>query len=87
MRQISRLIQSKKKEVHVCAWKYKFACVPGHSYTSTGIDGENNAWQYVDDSEEVFDGLGAHDLVIVTAVPHSMDATLGFKMPPFTVFA
>jgi hypothetical protein len=46
-----------------------------------------HALQYVDDTEEVFNALNEHDVVVVTAVPHAMDGSEGFLLPPYTVFA
>jgi hypothetical protein len=55
------------------------------SYLEDGVDKYATIdSQYIEDYDEISQILGSHDNVVVTAIPHAMDESIGALLPAFT---
>jgi hypothetical protein len=55
------------------------------SFLEDGVDKyATSDSQYIEDYDEISQLLGPHDNVVVTAIPHAMDESIGALLPPYT---
>jgi hypothetical protein len=55
------------------------------SFLEDGVDKyATSDSQYIEDYDEISQILGPHDNVVVTAIPHAMDESIGALLPPYT---